>query len=178
MTNKIRTSLHGKRIGLDVNDDLIINGQRAANRPNNRLVALAAATLAVTRDLHDLKTIVVNIAAGSTITLPASSGNGAKYRIFVKTTITSNSLIIKVANATDIMVGSIFGTDTDAGGATGYSWPTASTSDTITMSGTATGGKAGDCIEIEDLVSGVFAVRGFISQSGGSEATPFSATVS
>ena len=178
MTNKIKTSLHGVRIGLDFNDDLIINGQRAVNKPNNRLVALAVATLTITRDLHDLKTIVVDRAAGSTITLPASAGNGAKYKIYVGTTITSAALVIQVANATDVFEGLILGSDTDGGGATGYTWSTAASSDTITMNGTATGGRKGDYILIEDLKAGFFSITGFISQSGSSEATPFSAAVS
>lgn len=178
MTNKIKTSLHGNRIGLDFNDDLIIKGQRAANRPDNRLVSVSTSTLTITRDLHDLKTLICDRAAGIVFTLPASSGSGAIYRFFVKTAITSNALTVKVANATDVLKGLAFGADDDAEGATGYTWKTDSGDDTFSSNGTATGGKAGDMIEVEDVVSGVYAIKAFIKQSGGSEATPFSATVS
>lgn len=174
MTNKIRTSLHGKRIGLDFNDDLIINGQRAALNPTKRTVDLTAATLTVTRDLHDLKTIVVNRAAGSTITLPAASGSGARYRFFVLATITSNSLIIKVANASDTMEGhALIGADA---GSTVNLWEAGGTSDTITLNGTTTGGIKGDMIEIEDIATNIFYAR-VIGSATGTEATPFSATV-
>ena len=174
MTNKIKTSLHGKRIGLDFNDDLIINGQRAANKPTNRIVALAAATLTITRDLHDLKTIVVNRAAGSTITLPAASGSGARYRFFVLTTITSNGLIIKVANASDTMVG--VGMQAADGGSTVNFFEASGTDDTITLNGTTTGGIKGDMVEIDDIATNIFYVR-ITGSATGTEATPFSATV-
>lgn len=175
MTNKIKTSLHGKRIGLDFNDDLIINGQRVASNPTNRLVALTASTLTITRDLHDLKTIVVNRAAGSTITLPAASGSGAKYRFFVLTTITSNALIIKVANASDTMEGhALQGADA---GSTVNLWEAGGTTDTITLNGTTTGGIKGDMIEVEDVATNIFYVK-VIGSATGTEATPFSATVS
>ena len=174
MTNKIRTSLHGKRIGLDFNDDLIINGQRAALSPAKRIVALAASTLTVTRDLHDLKTIIVDIAAGSTITLPAASGSGARYRFFVGTTITTPSLIIKVANASDTMVGVAM--QAADGGSTVNFFEASGTDDTITLNGTTTGGIKGDFIEIEDLKTNLFYVR-ITGSATGSEATPFSATV-
>jgi hypothetical protein len=175
MTNKIKTSLHGKRIGLDFNDDLIINSQRAALNPTKRIVTLTASTLTITRDLHDLKTIVVDRAAGSTITLPAATGSGARYRFFVLTTITSNSLTIKVANASDTIEGhAIQGADS---GSTVNLWEAGGTSDTITLNGTTTGGIKGDMIEIEDIATNIFYVK-IVGSATGIEATPFSATVS
>jgi hypothetical protein len=76
------------------------------------------------------------------------------------------------------MVGSARGVDDDAEGATGYQWNCETNDDTITMNGTATGGKAGDVWELEDIATDTWAVDGVLTQSGGSEATPFSATVS
>jgi len=154
---------------------LIINGQRVASNPTKRTEALTASTLTITRDLHDLKTIVVNRAAGSTITLPAASGSGAKYRFFVGTTITSNALIIKVANASDTMEGhALQGADA---GSTVNLWEAGGTTDTITLNGTTTGGIKGDMIEIEDIATNTFYAK-VIGSGTGTEATPFSATVS
>ena len=119
--------------------------------------------------------ITVNRAAGTTITLPASSGSGRWYRIFVGTTVTSNSLIVQVANATDIMSGlAIQAAD---GGSTSNCWETGASDDTITMNGTTTGGIKGDFIELADVYSGIWWVR-VTGSATGTEATPFSAAVS
>ncbi|MEY9782277.1 hypothetical protein [Sinorhizobium fredii] len=138
-------------------------------------IALTAATLALTLATHAGATVVVDRAAGSTVTLPAAIGSGAKFKLVVKTTITSNSLIVKVANATDVMTGTaLFGQDAAD---TAVLFETAATDDTITMNGSTTGGIKGDIIELEDLASGLWGVtvRG---SATGTEATPFSATVS
>ena len=62
-------------------------------------------TLAMTEAAHAGKTIALDTATGSVVTLPASTGNGARYRFLVTVTATSNSHVIKVANATDEMRG-------------------------------------------------------------------------
>ncbi|MDX0250289.1 hypothetical protein GOC31_16395 [Sinorhizobium meliloti] len=138
-------------------------------------IALTAATLALALATHAGATVVVDRAAGSTVTLPAATGSGAKFKLVVKTTITSNSLIVKVANATDVLTGSaLFGQDAAD---TAVLFETAATDDTITLNGSTTGGIKGDIIELEDLASGLWGVtvRG---SATGTEATPFSATVS
>lgn len=135
-------------------------------------IAVTAST-SLTRDIHAGATVVVNAAAGATITLPASSGKGDEYTVFVGTTVTSNSLIIRVANATDIMQG-VLSVASDIAGVT---CPTTTTSDTITMSGTTTGGIKGSYVVLTDVASGVWEVSGALVSSG-VEATPFSAAVS
>lgn len=142
-----------------------------------RNVVSNGATLALT-PTNAQKNIKVERATGQTITLPIASGSGDTYRFFVTADVTSNAAVIKVADATDAMYGIILGADEDGEGATGYTWNTDAGDDTITLDGTATGGKIGDFIELVDLAANVWHVRGFIQQSGGSEATPFSATVS
>ena len=119
--------------------------------------------------------MTVNRAAGSTLTLPASSGSGVHFRIFVGTTITSNNLVVQVANATDIMSGAaIMGQDSAD---TAVFWETASDSDTITMNGSTKGGIKGDMIELIDVASGTWYVK-IIGSATGTEATMFSAAVS
>lgn len=117
--------------------------------------------------------VVLNAAAGLTVTLPASTGKGDVYRLFVGTTVSSNNYIVQVANATDIFAG-VLGLSTDIGGT---NLLTASTSDTITMNGSTTGGLKGSYVVIEDVASGVWKLSGDLITTG-TEATPFSAAVS
>lgn len=118
--------------------------------------------------------ITVNRAAGSTITLPASAGTGRRYRFYVGTTVTSNNLIIQVANSTDIMSGIAW--VAQDGGDTVVAFETGASDDTITMNGTTKGGIKGDTIELEDVTSGIWSVKVFASATG-TEATMFSAAV-
>lgn len=139
-----------------------------------RLVSASAATLAVTVADHDQKVIVLNRAAGVTVTLPAATGSGAVFRFTTGTTVTSNSNIIKVADSTDVMSGSIYVTDQAAG--TGTEFSTVVDSDTITMNGTTSGGIAGGILTLIDVATNLYAVHGNIIGTG-VEITPFSATV-
>ena len=111
--------------------------------------------------------------ADGTITLPAATGTGYKYTIILKTAFTSGT--IQAASAADSFLGGINGVDDDADAA--YAWKAETDDDTITGSGTTTGGKKGDLYEFVDIATGLFFVSGFITQSGGSEVTPFSAAV-
>jgi hypothetical protein len=136
----------------------------------------AGSTLSLVESLHEGKTILLDTAAGSTVTLPASTGGGAKYRFFVSTVPTSNSHIIKVANSTDVMSGIVLEAQDGGAGAT-LAWQTAASSDTITLNRTTTGGTIkGEWIDVEDIAVGFWAVRGALAGTG-TEATPFSATV-
>lgn len=136
-------------------------------------IAVTASTTLAPR--HNGSTVVVNAAAGATLTLPAATGTGYEYDILVGTTVTSNSVIIQVANATDVMTGgALVMAD---GGSSVVGWETASTSDTITMDGSTTGGIKGDRIRLKDVASGLWAVQ-MIASATGTEATPFSAAVS
>lgn len=120
------------------------------------------------------KTGVFDIAAGVAVTLPRATGSGAIYKFFVKTTVTSVGDKIQVANTDDVMQGGAYvGQD---GGDTIVMFETGSTSDTVTLNGTTTGGIVGDTIEIQDIAAGMFSVKAFLSATG-TEATPFSAAV-
>lgn len=130
----------------------------------------ASATL--DRDVHEGTVVNLNAAAGLTATLPASSGKGDVFELFVMTTVTSNNYIIQVANATDIIQGAIHLTTDIAG----TSMPTAATTDTITMNGSTTGGVKGSWVRLTDATSGVWKLEGGLVCTG-TEATPFSAAV-
>lgn len=139
-----------------------------------RLIA-AGGTLAMTEAAHDGKIVCLDTAAGSVVTLPASTGGGAVYRFLVTVTATSNSHVIKVANASDEFRGFVV---QDASEATAPNiWWAADNDDTITLNLTTTGLAAqGEYFEIVDAVLNYYFVRGY-SQASGIEATPFSATV-
>jgi hypothetical protein len=122
--------------------------------------------------------VELDTAAGSTVTLPAGSSSaiGTKFRFVVKTLATSNSHIIKVANASDIMVGGITTVDTDSSDAAA-TFATTSTSDTITLNRSTTGSvRTGEWIDVEYVATNRWAVHGFVFVTG-TPATPFSATV-
>lgn len=139
-----------------------------------RIVNLTAATLSLTEAAHDGKTVTVNKADGSTLTLPAATGSGARFRLIVGTTITSVGLIVQVADATDVMTGGAW--LSQDGADTVVMFEAGATSDTITLNGTTTGGLKGDLIECEDIASNLWFVR-LMGSATGTEATPFSAAV-
>lgn len=141
--------------------------------PRVRNVAITAA-ITLSDPTHEGKLCVVNSAAGIAITLPASTGAGARYRLFIGTTVTSSATTIKVANASDIMAGVAL--QAADGGSTVNAWETGATDDTISFNGTTTGGVKGDMVELEDVALNVWFVR-ITGSATGTEATPFSATV-
>ena len=133
---------------------------------------VTAATLTVTADTYNGQTINLSRAAGITVTLPAATGTNAVYKFVVTTAVTTNSNIIQVANATDTMNGLA-----SVAGTTGSVFSTLPASDTITMSGTTTGGLVGSYVQITDIATGEFLVTAALVGSG-TPATPFSAAVS
>ena len=137
--------------------------------------------------------IVHNDAAGAvTYTLPATNANsdsavagpgadfnnlnnvGATIEIFSSITKTGD-LVVQVANATDVMVGSAVFIDDSSDNVVGFE--TASTSDTITLNGSTTGGLAGTIITCKAIGANRWGVQ-VTSGGTGDLATPFSAAVS
>ena len=137
--------------------------------------------------------VVHNNAAGAvTYTLPAINANsdsavagpgadlnnlsniGATFEIFASITKTG-SLIVQVANANDVMVGGAKFIDDSSDNMVGFE--TASTSDTITLNGSTTGGVTFSKITCTAISSTQWKVD---VESGctGTPATPFSAAVS
>jgi hypothetical protein len=136
-------------------------------------------TLAVTAAAHAGKTIAFGKTDGTTVTLPAATGTGNVYRFVIAVTATSGANIIKVANATDVMNGSVcLQQDTDADG-TLKMWRADAGDDTMTFAGAAgTGGIVGGHITCTDYAAGFWSCQAFTQSGGGSEVTPFSAGVS
>ena len=143
---------------------------------STRIVNVTDATLTVTEAAHSNKTIVLDLAAGIAVTLPAAAA-GLKFRFIVKTTFTG-AATIKSATGADIMIGyALMSNNSDN---TVVRWPAvaADTADTIDMLGTSnsTGGMAGQEIEIEGLAANLWFVK-IVGDAAGTEATPFANTV-
>lgn len=125
---------------------------------------------------HANRTLKLDTLAGSTATLPAATGSGVTYTFIVSVLATSNSHIIKVANTSDAMQGSLFTRDDTSDNAQAF-FAAAGTDDTITLNRSTTGSVVvGEIIRITDFAVNRFQVEGFIANTG-TAATPFSATV-
>lgn len=143
---------------------------------DNAPVSITASTVTLNSDTHGNRAVLLNRAAGIAVTLPKASGSGDLYRLHVQTAFTG-AATIKVSSASDEMQGNaVLFAD---GGATVVGFAAVDNDDTIDMFGTAnsTGGLLGAYYELEDIASGYWRVM-IISDAGGTEATPFSATVS
>ena len=140
-----------------------------------RLIS-GGSTLSATEAAHDGKVVLLNSLTGSVVTLPAATGSGAKILFKVSVLATSNSHIVKVANASDIIQGVILTVDTDTAG-TVTGWASGASDDTITLNRSTSGSTMrGEWIELLDTLTNVWTVRGCLACTG-SAVTPFSATV-
>lgn len=144
------------------------------------LVAITANTT-LTPASHAGRTVIVNAAAGLTVTLPAATGSGAKYRLVLGTAVTSNSFVVAVASGTDFFRGVAVVMSDTAGSLIGFNTANTGTvateSDTLTWNRTTTGtAVVGDSVELEDIATAVWYIR-TLNNASLVEATPFSASV-
>lgn len=152
-------------------------GFRDVNQNSNvRQTSAAGSTLTVTKALHSGRTILLDTASGSVVTLPAATGTGDTYRFVVSVSVTSNNHVIKVANASDTMIGSVTYTSGAAVGTSVIGDSATGTDDTITMNGSTSGGLQGTWYDITDIATGLWQVAGSNAYSGNAVAI-FSATV-
>jgi hypothetical protein len=154
-----------KKVGVDT----------LASYANNQVVTADAATLSVTAAAHAGRTILLARAAGVVATLPAATGTGNRYSFAVAVARTSNTYTIQVANATDVMSGSIIVCNQADGTTTPFG--TVAASDSIVIDGDTKGGLIGGLVTIVDVAAGQFSVVGTVVGTG-AEATPFAAAVS
>ena len=114
----------------------------------------------------------VNTTAPSDPTDPNQANNyGATFDFVLSTTVTGN-FVVQVANASDTIVGTaILGS-----GTTALVFSTATASDTITLSGTTTGGVGGASVKATVVGENRYKVE-VVSGATGAVSTPFSATV-
>jgi len=171
--------------GIDVTAEVLaLDGQLATAAEINRAADVSTrivtilATGAITEVDHEGKTCLLADVGGDTavtLTLPAATGGGGRYR-FVVDVVNTSGYVIKAVAGADVFLGSILGND-GGGVTTPLIWRAGATDDTLTLNGTTTGGVfRGNWVEFEDISATGWAVRGVVDQSG-TEATPFSDTV-
>jgi hypothetical protein len=143
---------------------------------SNGVVAVTASTLALTAAAHAGRVVTIDRAAGMVITLPVSAGTGDVYELFILTT-TAGTTTIKVPAASVAIMKGWAQLHQDAAD-TVVAFGTAADTDTITLyvASNTTGGIAGARVKLRDVATAVWAVE-YVSEAGGTEATPFSATV-
>jgi hypothetical protein len=130
-------------------------------------VDVTAATVTLSPAVHGNRTTTLNRAGGVAVTLPAATGTGNFYKLFVGTTFTSDATI--TAAGSDVINGGVtVATDT-----AGLVIPAAVTDTVITMNGTTSGGVVGGWVTLTDVASAVWHVEGFLNSTG-VEITPFS----
>lgn len=169
----------------DHDGNLHLNGAKLYVDESGQYIGAPAAvaanddTLTVTAALHAGRVVSFGKTTGTIATLPDATGTGNIYRFVIAVAATSNANIIKVANATDVMNGSLnIQQDTDTDGSVKV-WRADAGDDTMTFAGAATtGGIVGGYIQCIDYKAGFWSCQAFTQSGGGAEATPFSATVS
>ena len=120
---------------------------------------------------------LLNQAAGSTVTLPAATGTGNKYRMIVTVATTSAAEKILTAPTTDVIVGSAIG---ENGGTPLMFVGNASTYHSIQMpfaGSKPSGGFIGDEINCTDIASATWQCD-VTYQGGTTPTTPYSASTS
>lgn len=139
----------------------------AGNNPNAPIAVGAAATAVLGG------TYLLNVAAGSVLTLPASTGSGGSIRAIVTTTATSNAHKVLPNSSSDFLQGIALGEN--AGTAKVFVGnAAASHSLQMPFAGTQpSGGFIGDYFELRDIATGLWQVSGSY-QAGVTPTTPFS----
>lgn len=133
----------------------------------------AITTLLVSAATHAGKTVVLNLATGFTITLPAATGTGNKYRFVVGIAITMNNYVFNVTG-NDTLAGIAYVHDEDTAAVSGFRAGVSADTDQMNLNGTTKGGKIGDVVEFEDVATDLYQVTAFLSCPAGSDpATPF-----
>lgn len=138
-----------------------------------RIVSLSG-TESITQASHDGKTLSMGT-TDVNATLPAATGTGARFRFLVTGVPATTAHTIACAG-TDEFNGHVLQTDTDTSD-TLASYPALAGDDfdLITLDGTTKGGIVGDWIEVEDIASGVWALKA-ITNASGSVASPLSSS--
>lgn len=130
-------------------------------------VTITAATT-LSRNRHAGAVVNVNNTTGFAITLPAATGTGDVYTLFYVATIASGSGTV-VRAGSDVIIGGV-GLSTDIAGSAMIA---GSTTATITLNGSTTGGVVGTWLRFTDAITGKWLLEGFVCCTS-TEATPFS----
>lgn len=125
---------------------------------SNRPFSITTSTFIASRDLHDNRPLVLNVAAGTAVTLRAATGSGVTYKFFVGTA--SNANVISATQSAAFVGGYLQNDTGDTAAATVDFMPAVAGNNTYSPTTVNGGGVAGDWFEITDLAVNVYAFRG------------------
>ncbi len=188
--NELLLATGAKIVQVTTNEDLVLqtNGTGAVTTASQvtltgsfkRAIHTFTATDSITETEHAGRTLLLGEVGGNadvTLTLPDATGSGAEYSFIVSVTMASNSYKIQCPDANNTITGTIQYLDLDGNAVSAF--PTAATSDTITLNGGTTGGQVGDVIKLIDIAADKWVVTGQQRvPTGANPATPFTAAVS
>jgi hypothetical protein len=160
---------NGSTTGLKLDEVLITATALEINNAcdnSGRVVNLTTTPLTMSQAVYGGRTLIVNKADGTAITLPAASGSGTRFKIIIGTLISSNTTTI-TTGAGDFYVGLILAARQSSGLVTGFMCD-GSTSNVLTFNGTTQGGVVGDEIILEDIAANKWACQGRIQTVGAS----------
>jgi hypothetical protein len=127
---------------------------------STRVVTITA-TGAITEAANEGKINLLGEVGGDaivTLTLPASTGGGARYKFYISVVNTSTYVIQKAGS--DVFTGMARIWDMDAATTESiYDAIGTTSSDVATFTGTTNGGRIGDWIEFVDILAGFWAVE-------------------
>jgi hypothetical protein len=127
--------------------------------------------LGLTAATHANKTVVVDSVAPFAFTLPAATGTGDTYEIFINTPCTGTSSTISTVATAEVMSGVCWGATTSSNAVVGYI--ATATDNTVSLNGTTKGGVKGDLIVFVDVKTSTWSCQIFSSPTS-TTATPFS----
>jgi hypothetical protein len=130
---------------------------------NNPQPVSITGSISLTNALHAGRILLLNAAAGGTITLPAATGTGDVYRLQIATALTSATWAINTASPDKFYGGVIINDTGDTTAATADFKPAVGgTSVTITLTQTVGAGVIGDYIELIDVGTAKWVVSGVL----------------
>jgi hypothetical protein len=162
---------------LNITDGLLATAAELnrATDVSTRIVTITASG-AISLATHEGKTLLLGEVGGNALcalTLPAATGSGAIYKFIVSVANTSNYTI--TTDGSDVYNGTILAHDRDVTDGTLLHAFQAITPTIITLNAGTTGGRIGDYIVIEDILTGIWHVRGVVAVPASSNpATMFS----
>lgn len=137
---------------------------------STRLVTVAASSLTLAEATHEGKTVVLSLATGIAVALPAATGSGARYRFVIGVTITTTSVTTFTRAGSDVIYGQVYQLADGGSTLAAFELP-GSTVITLGTSANTTGGTLGDSLEFEDIAAGKWWCVAHTTAAG-TEATP------
>jgi polygalacturonase len=141
-------------------------------------VVTHVATGSITKGLHKDRLNLLGEVGGDalvTLTLPEATGSGDVYRFVVSVVNTSNYVIVTADTTNCGIYGTLNILDVDSNAQTAYAGVAAD--DKITLNGTTSGGQIGDWLELTDIATDQWSVRGnLVCPAGSDVADPFSSS--